>query len=227
MIVVRENYNSFDYWENVISRNKTIRGHVFMQKPPTDKCLYFHTLIFSKKNGISNMWGYFPNIRSLLGYIQYSFLQEGFYKWIHGRDSLITRIPSISVDKIIKDAEKAKKVTKEVAENMKKDYETLKKIWDMPTKKAEIELRKFIIEFNKRWIGDNKEFLYIKVFRSPEEVGEFVISSGLITSTKQELESRIGMKIEAWKEICRESIHDAEKGEIFRYVLSKKLSEVL
>ena len=149
---MRENYNSFTHWENVIDKNKTIRGHMFMQKPPTEKCLYFHTLIFSKKNGINNMWGYFPNIRTLIGYIRHSFLQEAFYKWIHGKDKLITNIPSISVDKIIKDGEKAKFITKEIAIKMKKECEFLDKLWYMPAKRAELELRKFIGDFNKRWI---------------------------------------------------------------------------
>ena len=117
---MRENYNSFDYWENVIRENKTIRGHMFMQKPPTEKCLYFHTLIFSKSNGINNIWGYFPNVRSLIGYLQYSFLQESFYKWIHGKDKLITKIPSISVERIIEEGQRTKKITKEIADNMKK-----------------------------------------------------------------------------------------------------------
>ena len=70
------------------------------------------------------MWGYFPNIRSLIGYIRQSFLQEAFYKWINGRDKLITKIPRISVEKIIEDGEKSKAITKEVALDMKKEYNT-------------------------------------------------------------------------------------------------------
>lgn len=223
---MRENYNSFAYWENVINKNNTIRGHMFMQKPPTEKYLYFHTLIFSKHNGINNIWGYYPNIRSLLGYIRYSFLQEAFYKWIHGKDKSITKIPSISVDKIIQDGEKAKAITKEIALKMKKDCEFIDKLWDMPAKRAELELKKFIAEFNKRWMGDNKEFIYIKLFKNPMEVGDFVVSSGLITSTKEELEEKIGMKIEEWKNLCENTLKDKVKGEAFRDILLKRLSEV-
>ena len=51
---MRENYNSIKYWENVVIENKTIRGHMFMQDVPNEKSLYFHTMIFSKKNGINN-----------------------------------------------------------------------------------------------------------------------------------------------------------------------------
>ena len=110
---------------------------------------------------------------------------------------------------------------------MKKDYQFLDKLWDMPAKSAELELRKFINEFNRRWMGDNKEFIYIKLFKSPEEVGDFVVSSALLTSTTEEIESKIGMKIEEWKDVCQNSLKDVTKGEIFRDTLLKKLSEVI
>ena len=224
---MRENYNSFDYWENVIRENKTIRGHMFMQKPPTEKSLYFHTLIFSKGNGMNNIWGYFPNVKSLIGYLQYSFLQESFYKWIHGKDKLITRIPSISVEKVIEDGERAKKITKEIADKMKKDYQFLSKLWDMPSRDAERELKKFLREFNKKWIGDNREFLYIKLFKSPKEVGDLVVSSATITNSEGELESKIGMKIDEWLNLCENTLKDKKCAEKFRQILLKRLSEVL
>ena len=223
---MRENYNSFNYWENVINENKTIRGHMFMQKPPTEKSIYFHTLIFDNKSGINNIWGYCPNIRGLIGYLQYSFLQEAFYKWIYGQEKLITRIPHLKVDKIASEAERLNKISKEVSINMKNDYEFLNNLWSMPYNKSEIELRKFVLDFNKKWIGDNKEFLYIKVFKTPEELGEFVISSMLITSTEKELENRIGMTIDEWRDICKFAIKDFIKGEKFRRILLKKLSAV-
>lgn len=224
---MRENYNSYDYWKRITEENKTIRGHMFMQKPPTEKSLYFHTLVFSKKNGINNIWGYFPNVKSLIGYLQYSFLQESFYKWIHGREKLITKIPSISVEKIIEEGERAHKITKEIAENMKKDYHFLASLWDMPSKNAERELRKFLIEFNKRWMGDNREFIYIKLFRTPKEVGDFVVESALMTNTEKELETKIGMKIDEWKNVCENTLKDKIKGEKFQQILLKKLSEIL
>jgi len=223
---MRENYNSFNYWENVINQNKTIRGHMFMQKPPTEKSIYFHTLIFGNKNGINNMWGYFPNIKSLIGYIQYSFLQEAFYKWIYGQDKLVTKIPHLTVDKIVNEGEKSNKISKEVCDNMKADYEFLSELWGLSSDRIEIELRKFVKEFNRRWMGDNTEFIYIKIFKTPEELGEFVISSTLITSTEKELESRVGMTIDEWRNVCKLAIKDSDKGELFRKILLRKLSEV-
>jgi hypothetical protein len=223
---VWENYNSFNYWENVISKNKTIRGHMFMQKPPTEKSVYFHTLIFGNHNGINNIWGYVPNTKSLIGYVQYSFLQEAFYKWIYGKEKLITKIPHLTVDKIIREAEKLKKVSREVGNNMRRDYDFFNYLWTLPTCEILSKLKKFTIEFNKKWMGDNKEFLYIKVFSTPKELGDFVISSSLLTNTEKELESRIGMTIDQWRDICENAISDPNKGELFREILLKNLSEV-
>jgi len=223
---VRENYHSFNYWEKIISENKTIRGHMFMQNPPNKESIYFHTIIFGNENGISNIWGYCPNIRVLIGYFQYSFLQEAFYKWIYGNEKLVTKIPHVTVDKIASEGAKLNKISKEVSSNMKNDYEFLNNLWNMSPNKSEMELRKFVLNFNKKWMGDNTEFLYIKIFKTPEELGDFVISSTLLTSTEQELENRINMTIDEWRDICKIATIDSDKGRIFKKVLIKNLSEV-
>jgi hypothetical protein len=75
-------------------------------------------------------------------------------------------------------------------------------------------------------MGDKTEFLYIKVFKTPEELGEFVISSTLLTSTKQELEDRIGMTIDDWRDTCKSATSDSIVGGKFRNILLKKLSEI-
>ena len=45
---VRQNYNSFDYWKELITENRTIRGHMLMNKLPTEDSIYIHTLIFCR-----------------------------------------------------------------------------------------------------------------------------------------------------------------------------------
>ncbi|MFT8352007.1 hypothetical protein [Clostridium saccharoperbutylacetonicum] len=223
---LKENYNSFNYWENVLRENKNRRAHVLMQKLPTEKSAYFHTILFGKKNGMHNMWGYVPNIKSLVGYLQYPFLQEAFYRWAHGEDRIISQIPQMTIDKISKEGEKAKKITRETATNMRRDYDFFNSLWILPHDRIKMELEKFIIDFNRRWIGNNQCFIYIKVFNTPEEVGEFVISSSMITSTQKEFENKIGMTIEEWREVCKLATSNSNKGGLFKEVLQKKLSEV-
>ncbi|MBE6071480.1 MAG: hypothetical protein E7208_05930 [Clostridium butyricum] len=197
-----------------------------MQNAPTEKAFYFHTMMFSKNNGINNVWGYFPNTKSLLGYIQYSFLQESFYKWIYGKIKTITKIPFLSVDNVVNSGVKEKIIDKNTAKNMKEDYEFLSKLWEMRSSNIQMELKKFSREFNKKWMGDTDEFIYIKFFSTPIELADCVVSSSIMTSTEEELEEKLGMSLDEWRELSSTAITNEENGEKFRKVLFKKLTEV-
>ncbi|MDD5795154.1 hypothetical protein ACTNDG_02040 [Clostridium sp. HCP1S3_B4] len=224
---MKQNYNSFKFWETAINENKTIRGHMFMETPPKEKSLYIHTLIFSKKNGIDNIYAYFPDAKVLLGYLQHSFLQEAFYKWIYGKNSVVTKIPSLPVDKIISDGYKKGRISKETANSMNTYYNKLNKMWDLPKDRIVGELIKFAREFNKTWFGDNTEFLYIKIFKTPKEVGEFVVNATLVTTSVENFKRKIGVDIDEWKKICEKANKDEAFGEKFRKIIRKNLSEIL
>ncbi len=45
---MKNKYDSFKYWENLISENKTIRGHMFMNELPTEKKLIYTHVNFFK-----------------------------------------------------------------------------------------------------------------------------------------------------------------------------------
>lgn len=227
MIRVRQNYNSFKYWESLIHENKTIRGHMFMDNPPKEKSLYIHTLIFSKNNGIDNIYAYFPDAKVLLGYIQYSFLQEAFYKWIYGKDRIIINIPSLPVDKIIRDGLSKGKISKSEAQLMLSHYTRVSKMWDLPKDRVIPELIKFSREFNKTWYGDNKEFLYLKIFKNPEELGNFIVDSTMLTNDENTFISKTGVTVNEWKKICSEATKNKVSAEIFKEILQKNLSEVI
>ncbi|WP_066890080.1 hypothetical protein [Clostridium nigeriense] len=224
---MRHNYDSFDYWEELINENKTIRGHMFMDRLPDKKSIYIHSLVFCKNNGLNNIWSYFPNERSLLGYIQYSFLQEAFYKWIYGKERLVVSVPNVPVERIISDGEKNKKISKEEAENMKRHLNMVKSYWNLPKDKLIRELKRFSRDFNRTWYGDNKEFLYLKIFDDPKDLGEFVISSSYITTTEEDFIERTGINIVEWKSICEKAHTNKRDGEKFRDILLKSLTEII
>lgn len=224
---MRQNYNSFKYWESIINENKTIRGHMFMQAPPKEKSVYIHTLIFSKKNGIDNIYTYFPDVKVMLGYIQYSFLQEAFYKWINGKDKVVTKIPYVPLEKIISNGLKKGSISRAEANKMLDFNNKISKMWELPKDRIIPELMKFARSFNKTWFGDNKEFLYLKVFKSPDEVGEFVVNSSLITGDDNIFKERLGVTVNEWRCICKDAIKNDTMGERFKEILQKNLTQII
>ena len=224
---MRQNYNSFQYWENVIRENRTIRGQMFMDKIPTENSVYIHSLIFSKENGLSNIWAYFPSEAALLGYIQYSFLQEAFYTWINCKSGPVTYIPIVPVEDIIKEGEKSKKISTKEANDMRKYIEEFNKCWALPKNKIVSKLKMLSREFNRRWYGDSTEFLYVKIFDSPIELGEFVTKSSYMTSSEDDFQNRSGVDTKAWQAICSSCTKDVVLGHRFREILLKNLTEVI
>lgn len=224
---MRQNYNSFDYWKNLIRENSTIRGHMLMNTPPTSKSIYFHSLIFCRETGLNNIWGYFPDEMAIVGYIQYSFLQEAFYIWINSRDGFVTRVPCMSVEEIIRDGERNNKITKEEADTMRKQLATIVKMWSLPKNRILAELKKFSRDFNRRWYGNNREFLYLKVFKSAEELGEFVLDSIYMVSSEEDFKKRTTESVDSWKVICKKATSDILIGERFREILLKNLTEII
>lgn len=224
---MRQNYNSFDYWKELISENRTIRGHMLMHKQPTDKSLYIHTLIFCRENGLNNIWGYLPDDKALIGYIQYSFLPEAFYIWINSKNGSVQAIPIKSAEQVISDGEKDKKITKEEATKMRNHLNMIKKCWDLPKGKLILELKKFVRDFNRTWYGDSSEFLYLKIFEKPEELGKFVLESSYMSGSQEEIREKINEDTTNWLEICKKATTNKKIGEQFREILQKNLTEVI
>ena len=218
---------SFDYWKELISENRTIRGHMLMNKLPTDKSLYIHTLIFCRENGLNNIWGYLPDVKALIGYIQYSFLPEAFYIWINSKNGSVSTIPIKSVEQVISDGERNNKITKEEAEKMRNHVIMIKKCWDLPKNKLILELKKFVRDFNRTWYGDSSEFLYLKIFERPEELGKFVLESSYMSSSEDELKEKTNEDTTTWLEMCKKATTNKKSGEQFRRILQKNLTEVI
>ena len=200
---------------------------MLMDKTPTDKSLYIHTLIFCRENGLNNIWGYLPDDKALIGYIQYSFLPEAFYIWINSKNGSVQAIPIKSAEQVISDGEKDKKITKEEATKMRNHLNMIKKCWDLPKGKLILELKKFVRDFNRTWYGDSREFLYLKIFDTAEELGNFVIESNYMTTSEEEFKNKTSEDISTWNEICIKATTDKECGEKFRNILQKNLTEVI
>ena len=110
---------------------------------------------------------------------------------------------------------------------MKKQVERIKKLWSLPRNKILLELKKFVRYFNKAWYGDSTEFLYLKIFNTPEELWEFVINSSYMSSSVEEFEKMSSKSIDDWKIICSTADKDKITGEAFRKILLKYLTEVI
>ncbi|MGL5244847.1 MAG: hypothetical protein ACRC7R_06695 [Sarcina sp.] len=224
---MKTKYNSLNYWERLIMDNKTMKGNIFSEEPITNNTKYLHYVIFNKKTGIESMWIAVPDMKALLGFIEYIFLPEAFYKWVEAKDNIVVEIPTRSVADVFKLALKSKKLTKLEEKHMKDEINKIKRLWNLPDEKLYRELRLFCGKFNNNWLGDSTQFLYLKVFKNANDLAEFVFSTNIQTDFEQKFEDEIGMNKEEWFKLCDESSNNKEFGEKLKFILRKYLSEII
>lgn len=220
-------YDSNDFWTHFIKKSSTIRGHIYIDEPITKNTVYLHTMIYTRANGMENVWAPFPSAESLLGYIQYAFLKEAFYKWAYGKEKGIIKIPDNDLNSMINRAIKDKKITELDGKRMKEDYEFVKHSWGRKSVKIIRDLKKFSISFNRTWFGDSREFLYMKVFENAEEMGKFILESSSMTSVDQTFEEKYGFSKEEWLNICKKAGENKTAGNKLKAIMVKNLTETL
>ena len=222
-----KNYNSIAYWEPFIRKNKTLKERIFKDDYINDNTIYLHYTIFSKKSGVESGWVPAPSLKELLGYIQYCFLPEAYYTWIYGQNKSISKVPIVTVDTIVKEAIRDKKITQEDEKHIKEDIENLNRLWRLRRDNSKAEVERFCSKFNSNWLGDSNSFLYLKTFFTPLELGEFVVNTVCETNYRECFCKDISMSKEQWLKFCSGVSKDKEKGEKFKGYLFKELKDIV
>ena len=79
----------------------------------------------------------------------------------------------------------------------------IKKCWDLPKNKLMPELKRFVRDFNRSWQGDSSEFLYLKIFEKPEDLGRFVLDSSYMLNSEELFRKENTEDITEWLELCK------------------------
>lgn len=222
---LKKEENPEKYWGELIRKNETLKGRMFKDEPITEETKYLHYVIFNRHVGFQNVWVMVPNYNSLIQFIQYVFMPEAYYKWVEGKRKLITHIPSIDVEKIISIVKS--KATEEDRQKMKNDILALRKLNGLSAENGMRKLKIFCSRFNNNWLGDDDEFLYLKVFNNAEELGKFVVETNLQTDCEDCYEKAIGMTTEEWYKVCENAHKNKEDEEKFKTILFKHLEDVV
>lgn len=220
-------YNSISYWEPLIREHETLKERIFENEPITDKTMFIHYVIFNNQSGIESVLAPIPDLKRLLGFIEYCFLPEAYYKWIEGKNKPIVKIPTVSVEKILEEAIQKGKVDREERSHMIGDLQAIRKFWTMNEDTAVKELAKFCRKFNTYWLGNSTEFLYLRVFKNPVELGDFVLNTNMQTDYEDTFEIGTSITTDEWIKLCYDAVDNEEAGESLKQILFKELKDIV
>lgn len=214
-------YNTYYYWESQLSSNKDVWKCNNSNKEDLRKSVYVNTTILDyKKNILDNNWACYPDIKSLLGFIQYVFIPTAFFH-ILLEDNEDIFIPVCSIDEFlsyIKDKNYDEKTTKLMEENINE----LKKIWYIDDLSID-HIKKFCNYFNSSWINKSR-ILYLKVFSNPNELAYSIIANQDFIEV---FEEDIGLTKNQFCSFCKNAYSNKFTKSIFIEFLNNKIGCVV
>lgn len=199
-------YEEYWYWGNMVLTDQPLWDTSFRNLDLSESSIFIYSVIIDvDKNLLKNCWAYYPDEKSLLGFIEHVFLPTAFFTWIDEEQEGFN-IPVAT--------------SEEVLDAMVRDYGESSQIELMRSQVSEIEsIRKmdksnqisaiegFSSQFNDAWQERDGKLLYMRTFRNTDEVGEFVFKSDNFNCFEEVVEEDIGMKREEWMELCK-SVYD-------------------
>ncbi|AUM97193.1 TPA: hypothetical protein LA742_000847 [Clostridium botulinum] len=192
-------YNNLFYWENLLVETENIWSGNFKDIPISQKSLFINTTIIDyEKNIFDNNWAVYPDVKSLLGFIQYIFIPTVFFCYVNNTsDEIVT--PIASKEELL---EEIKTLCKNEDSIIKIEYFINKAYNLSELREYQIidELKKYCLEFNRKWEEKTKIF-HISIYSSGKEIIEKISKE---ENFLEVIEEDIGMSINTLKEITKD-----------------------
>lgn len=93
-------YSQYWYWENMVINEKPLWDNSFKNLNLTRDSVFIYSMIMCKERGIlKNSWAYYPNVESILGFIEHVFMPTAFFTWFADEDEF--KIPVATVGEVL------------------------------------------------------------------------------------------------------------------------------
>lgn len=219
-------FNSFYYWDNLIENEEKITNGNFKNFTPKKDSIYAHCAIIDCDGDNYNSWVCYPNVKSLIGFFQYVFLPTAYHIKIVGNTIEEIGIARIPIDYMLKHAIENRLIKDEVMlENMKESYFGLANLWEFDENESFHEFKKYILDFNKKWLTGENVFFYFNIFKDPIDIKEKTLEVyGKFDDLN--IENRIGMRKEQWIKMCNDSYENDLTRKFFVNKLNDSIKDI-
>ena len=223
---LKNKYDNFYYWQYKVEEEKA--DNPFVLEPITEESVFFHGVIAYVQGLSYERWLHFPHLEALLGYLNHIFVPAAFNMFL--TEEFEISMPHVNLEEllnILNDSASCNR--KELIPQMREFSRQLRELWNLDRKKCFAELEKIVLDYSERWSSGVKLFSYFNVFKTPLELGHYMIAT-YENSEEADiavLEEQLGVSKEEWLSICARVYEDeAVKGR-FMEILNKRINDLL
>lgn len=202
-------YDSYHFWENLIQKEASMWMNGFQNKPLTPDSIFIYTVLMDHQKGyLKSRWAYYPDVYSLLGFLQYVFLPTAFFSWLD-REVEGFNVPLATGEQVLRVmAELEPDLNSALLEIMATQLERIKGLWEFSPLECLQRLQSFSADFNHCWQESAGKLVYFKIFESPEEIGEYVLRGGELDTPLEVMEEEINLTKAQWEAVYQNVLSD-------------------
>ncbi|MDD4494468.1 MAG: hypothetical protein PHV32_09015 [Eubacteriales bacterium] len=223
--ILKSKYDNYHYWKNFVKNGKS--DDPFATDPITEESVFFHGVIINCRGESYKRWLHFPNNEALLGFLNYVFVSMAFFSFLSNETELLIQGDIDEMLDIMIDSEKCSQ--KDLIPEMREFSSQIRELWNCDGGKCFDELKKFLVKYNERWNKGLELFSYIDVFKSPLELGEFIIDS--YENSEQTdismIEDQLGVTKDEWLNICNTVYENDFIKRKFTEILNNRIKDML
>ena len=187
-------YESVSYWETMLTRCDVWQGCLSPAMRMVDPVIVNTTVIDQRIDLLDNNWACYPDMRSVLGFMQYIFLPMAFYLKLHPENDCLY----IPLDDPAFFLSTIKKSDVPERDEMTGCLRTLDALWLLPDAKLPKALLDYCAAFNRQWNG-NTSIFHIQPFQNTHAVAQRIRQE---IWSESMLKEDLGLSARALDEFC-------------------------
>lgn len=222
---MKSKYDNNYYWENIVRKDKN--DNPFAIEPITRESVFFHGVVINCHGESYERWLHFPNDKALLGFVNYVFAPMAFFAFLSNESELLNQGDLDDILDLMSDSEKCSQ--KNLIPEMKEFSSRLRELWNCDGEKCFDELKKFLMDYNERWNKELELFSYIEAFKSPLELGKYMVDSyeNSEETDISMLEDQLGVTKGEWLNICSTVYENDFMKRKFTEILNNRIKDML
>lgn len=222
---MKSKYDNNYFWENVAKKEKS--DNPFATDPITEESVFFHGVLTNCHGDSYERWIHLPNVEALFGFLNYVFVTMAFFTFLSKEKELLIQGDLDEILDIMNTSEKCTR--KDLIPEMREFSFQIRELWNCEGEKCLDELKQFLKKYNERWNKELELFSYFDVFKSPYELGKYMVdsyeNSEMVDISM--LEDQLGVTKAEWLKICSSVYENDFMKRTFIVILNNRIKDML
>lgn len=223
--ISKKTYKEYFFWEHKIANDFPLwEGNFNNMEICKNSKIVYTGILDSEKNILRGTWATYPDIYTLIGFIQHVFIPTSLFTWFdrNYHEFLVPMSPfHIVLSEVIKTNDINN--TNDFSPYKMKDYYSfLDSIWSYPKDLLSQELQSFCSNFNNTWDNDPNKKLFIQVFDNPNDVFNF-IKDYLHWDFDEFIQEELSMSLTDFKFTCNNALSEPLINKNFINILNNNI----